>query len=72
MASVEPCGTCKWALVCGGGCAFKAKAKTGSMMSPNCAPFSSIYETLGRLIYETPLELRHEQPRSRPALGEVG
>jgi uncharacterized protein len=62
IMSVEPCGTCKWALVCGGGCAFKAKAKTGSMMSPNCAPFASIYAAIGRLIFETPPELRHDGP----------
>jgi sulfatase maturation enzyme AslB (radical SAM superfamily) len=53
VATVEPCGTCKWALVCGGGCTFKAVTKTGDVMSPNCAPFEGIYAAAGRLVYET-------------------
>lgn len=67
VTAVQPCGSCKWALVCGGGCAFKAQAKTGDMMNPNCAPFASIYAAVGRLIYETPSPLRHDRPRHEPA-----
>nr|MCH9680501.1 SPASM domain-containing protein [Deltaproteobacteria bacterium] len=73
VAAMDHCGTCKWALVCGGGCAFKAQAKTADMMNANCAPFESIYAAVGRVIYETPPALRHDPPPpmvaapSRPA-----
>ena len=69
VTSMEPCSSCKWALVCGGGCAYKSKVKTGSMMSPNCAPFEAVYRTVGRLVYETPPQLRHERlfPDPSPA-----
>lgn len=60
VRNVNHCATCKWALVCGGGCTFKAKTKTDDMMQPNCAPFASIYEIAGSVIYETPRDLRGE------------
>ncbi len=63
ITAIEPCGTCKWALVCGGGCTFKAVTKTGQVMSPNCAPFEGIYAAAGQLIYEFA-----EAERTRTAL----
>lgn len=50
--SIEPCKSCKWALVCGSGCSFKAHLKTGSFLNPNCAPFDDIFSSLGPLILE--------------------
>lgn len=50
--NMPSCRTCKWALVCGGGCSFKAAVKTGDMEAPNCAPFEQIYAAAGRVIYE--------------------
>jgi len=50
--SIEPCKSCKWALVCGSGCSFKSHLKTGSFLNPNCAPFEDIFSSLGPLILE--------------------
>ncbi len=46
------CSSCKWSLICGGGCAYKAAVKTGGLSSPNCAPFAGIFEAAGKTIYE--------------------
>lgn len=36
------CATCRWALLCGGGCAFKAYDLTGKISGPSCADFKEI------------------------------
>jgi uncharacterized protein len=51
--SLEPCKSCKWALVCGSGCSFKAHLRTGSFEQPNCASFDTILKTLGPLILDS-------------------
>jgi uncharacterized protein len=45
------CKNCKWALICGGGCTYKAVQKTGAIESPNCAPFPEIMEACGALVF---------------------
>lgn len=53
IANIIQCQTCKWALLCGGGCGFKAFERTGKINSPNCADFASIFEACGRVVYES-------------------
>lgn len=40
--AVEPCNSCKWALICGSGCSFKSHLRTGSFNKPNCSDFANI------------------------------
>lgn len=47
-----PCNTCKWALICGGGCTYKAVKKYGEIERPNCSPFPEILELCARHAYE--------------------
>lgn len=51
-ANMEPCRSCKWAMVCGGGCSFKAQLKKGNFFTPNCADFEEIYANLAQLLLE--------------------
>lgn len=45
--SMPECQSCKWALICGGGCTYKAVSRTGAVHSPNCAPFTEIFNLCG-------------------------
>ncbi|MCR9161123.1 MAG: SPASM domain-containing protein [Nannocystaceae bacterium] len=72
VTRVEPCSTCKWALVCGGGCAFKSRAKTGDMMQPNCAPFTEIFDAVGKAVLEAPPEHWHDRGARSGPKGQLG
>ncbi|MEQ8404544.1 MAG: radical SAM protein [Oceanicaulis sp.] len=51
-ASMEPCSSCKWAMVCGAGCAFKSHLRTGDFAQPNCSDFDAILQSAGRALLE--------------------
>ena len=41
--SIPECVACKYALLCGGGCAQHAYYATGNMKSPVCSGFSNLF-----------------------------
>ncbi|MEL3907125.1 MAG: radical SAM protein [Treponema sp.] len=53
IVTLEPCRTCKYALVCSGGCASKSLHKNGTMYKVNCADYPYIMREYSRLYYRT-------------------
>jgi uncharacterized protein len=48
---LEPCRTCKWALMCGGGCALRGSLTGHSPHYTNCADFNTIISTCARHVF---------------------
>ncbi|OGS07132.1 MAG: hypothetical protein A2270_03865 [Elusimicrobia bacterium RIFOXYA12_FULL_51_18] len=42
IARISKCRKCRYKYICGAGCAYKALANTGELMSGNCAEFETI------------------------------
>lgn len=43
IMSIPECRDCKYSLICGGGCAYKAYKQFGSLNKPRCSQFAEIY-----------------------------
>lgn len=43
--TIEECEGCRYALLCGGGCALQAHYKTGSIMKPDCPNYKEVFHT---------------------------
>jgi uncharacterized protein len=52
VAALEPCSKCKYALLCGGGCAVFAGRKFGNMDRPFCDGFPALFHVAARRAYE--------------------
>lgn len=71
--AIPECSHCKYALLCGGGCAYQALQKNGTLMSPFCNNFGEMFTRFVPVAYRDYLagnrEIRHtgiliDQPSS--------
>lgn len=51
VAMMEPCNTCAFALVCGGGCSFKSASTLGDWSKGSCADFEGLLPLLMEKLY---------------------
>lgn len=52
IASIPECLDCPYGLICGGGCARRAKNAYGSMQKPYCYQFQELFQYLVPIIYQ--------------------
>jgi len=56
VESIEACSDCPAKYVCGGGCAFEALTKKGSVLESNCQPYRQLIKWVFECLHEDFLE----------------
>lgn len=60
ILTIEPCRTCKYALVCSGGCASKSFHKNGDMYKVCCTDYSYVMKEYSQLYYQIRIRKQDE------------
>lgn len=50
--AIPQCRQCKYALLCGGGCAYQALQQNGTLYSPNCNNFGELFTRFAPVAYQ--------------------